>query len=170
MIDDLLLLARRDAGHRARRHQPIDMDELVMTDVRRQRPMTPAIEIDVREVSAAPVLGDGDEIGRAIRNLVSNASRHARHRVAIALVTRDDRVVLTVEDDGPGVDPELREHVFERFARADPARARPDGGTGLGLAITRELAEAHDGIVHVDESPSLGGARFTIELPAFQSD
>jgi signal transduction histidine kinase len=77
----------------------------------------------------------------------------------------EGEAVLHIDDDGPGVPADLREHVFERFARSDGARARDDGGTGLGLAIVRRVAERHGGEVTIDDAP-LGGARFTVTLPA----
>ena len=73
-------------------------------------------------------------------------------------------VVVSVEDDGPGVPAAERERVFERFRRLDEARARDAGGSGLGLAIVREVVAAHGGSVVLDSSP-LGGARFVVRLP-----
>ena len=72
-------------------------------------------------------------------------------------------MVLTIEDDGPGVDPEDRDRIFERFARLDDARTRDEGGAGLGLAVVRSIAERSGGRVTVDRS-SAGGARFTVSF------
>ncbi len=77
----------------------------------------------------------------------------------------DDRVHLLVEDDGPGIADEHHERVFDRFVRLDDARAREAGGSGLGLAISREIATAHGGEITIGTS-SLGGAKFTLLLPA----
>ena len=101
-----------------------------------------------------------------MRNLVDNATRHARSRVAISVADRGDTISLAVEDDGPGVAPSDRELIFEPFARLDHARSRADGGTGLGLAIVAEVVDALDGTVEVSTSPRLGGARFAVSLPA----
>jgi signal transduction histidine kinase len=99
-----------------------------------------------------------------VGNLADNAVRHARSTVRLSLVSDDDHVVLTVEDDGPGVPEPERERIFERFARADTARTAGDGGTGLGLAIARDLTEHHGGSLVLD--PTSGGARFVLTLPA----
>ena len=77
----------------------------------------------------------------------------------------ETQIELVVEDDGPGIPPEQRERVFERFARIDADRSRAAGGTGLGLAIVRQIAADHDGTVEIAES-DLGGARFVVRLPA----
>jgi len=74
-------------------------------------------------------------------------------------------VRLTVDDDGPGIPPDARERVFERFTRLDDGRSRHDGGTGLGLAVVRTIVTRHHGAVRADTSP-LGGARLTVTLPA----
>ena len=85
--------------------------------------------------------------------------------VVLAARSRDDRVLIRVDDDGPGIPPEERERVFERFARLDDARARDAGGSGLGLAIVRELARSRGGDVRLGESPT-GGLRAEVDLPA----
>jgi signal transduction histidine kinase len=74
-------------------------------------------------------------------------------------------VVLTVDDDGPGVAPDDRDRIFERFTRGDTGRARDDGGTGLGLALVRRVVAAHGGTIVCEDSP-LGGARFEVSLPS----
>ena len=126
------------------------------------------------EVSAPPdpdgaplsVRAEGRLFRRATRNLVLNAARHATSRVRVE-ATRDGAWVrVTVSDDGPGVPPELRDRVFEPFARTDEARSRDLGGVGLGLAIVRRILELHGGAVHVDACPALGGARFVARWPA----
>jgi signal transduction histidine kinase len=99
-----------------------------------------------------------------VRNLLDNAQRHARTRIGLALAEDDGEVVLTIDDDGPGIPPERRDEVFERFARLDEARTPGDGRTGLGLAIARDIAERHGGSIVVTEAP-IGGARFQARLP-----
>jgi signal transduction histidine kinase len=111
------------------------------------------------------VRGDRALLARVVRNLVENARRHTRTRVAVSVVTVGQDVVLTVDDDGPGVSPADRERIFERFVRLDDGRRRRDGGTGLGLSIVKRVVEQHGGVVRVADAP-LGGARFTVILPA----
>jgi signal transduction histidine kinase len=100
-----------------------------------------------------------------VRNLLDNARRHARHEVHVALGAQDGHVDLVVDDDGPGIAPEDRTRIFDRFTRLDEGRARDAGGTGLGLAMVDKIAERHGGAVHVEDAPS-GGARFAVRLPA----
>ncbi|HEX7768321.1 MAG TPA: ATP-binding protein, partial [Nitrospira sp.] len=121
-------------------------------------------------VDAQPVplvQGDAGRLTQLLINLLDNALAHTppEGRVTIRLKTIPERVVLQVEDTGSGIAPEHLPRLFERFYRADPARARESGGTGLGLAIVKEIAEAHGGTVAVESG--LGqGTRFTITLPA----
>ncbi|WP_407703905.1 ATP-binding protein [Streptomyces smaragdinus] len=98
-------------------------------------------------------------------NLLDNARRHAARTVEVSLRRDGPTAVLAVCDDGPGVPPEQRERVFERFVRLDDARSRDDGGAGLGLAICRDVVTRHGGTVTAGTS-ALGGARFEARLPA----
>lgn len=162
IVEALLLLSRLDERGRGR-VQPVDLDGLAHEELARARAL--GRSVDGAAVRAAPVEGDPRLLARACRNLVDNALRHARERVAIGSVVRDGRAMLWVDDDGAGVPVEERERVFERFVRLDEARARDDGGSGLGLAIVRQVVRAHGGDAWVTSAP-LGGARFVLELPA----
>jgi signal transduction histidine kinase len=137
----------------------------VLDEARRPR----RVPVDTKGVSAGQVRGRPDELARVVTHLLDNAARHANERVRVSLETCDgaDRPVvrLRVEDDGPGVDPEDRERIFERFVRLDAARERDRGGAGLGLAVVATVVGGCGGSVEVDDS-ELGGARFTITLPA----
>ena len=162
IVEALLLLARLDERGRGK-PQPVDLDGLALEELERTRSL--GLAVDGAAVRAAPVEGDPRLLARATRNLVDNALRHARERVALGSVVRDGRAMLWVDDDGAGVPIEDRERVFERFVRLDEGRARDDGGSGLGLAIVRQVARAHGGDAWVTGAP-LGGARFVLELPA----
>ena len=105
--------------------------------------------------------GDIDALRRVVRNLGENAARHAASRIDIALADRGDDVVLTVDDDGPGIPESERDRVLQRFVRLDEARSRDDGGSGLGLAIVDEVVRAHGGSISISRSP-LGGARIEV--------
>lgn len=164
LVDDLLLLARADEHTVALHRQPLDLDDIVLDEVTRQETTTD-LEIDATGVSAGAVDGDPDALRRLVRNLFDNAARHASRHIAVALSEREGTVHLVVEDDGPGVAPEDRHRVFERFVRLDDARARDHGGSGLGLAIVAELVTAHDGTVVIGDA-TLGGARIEVTLPA----
>ena len=112
-------------------------------------------------------IADGDPVRleQVVGNLLDNAARHAKSRIAIGLRSHDDHVILRVDDDGPGVAEEERVRIFERFVRLDEARDRGSGGPGLGLAIVAEVAAGHGGSARAIDSP-LGGARLEIRLPA----
>ncbi|WP_255566474.1 cell wall metabolism sensor histidine kinase WalK [Iamia sp. SCSIO 61187] len=164
LVDDLLVLARADEHTVASRRRPVDLDDIVLDEVR-HRQATTEVEIDATGVSAGAVDGDPDALGRVVRNLFDNAIRHAARRMTVSLAERSGTVHLVVEDDGPGVPPEDRHRVFERFVRLDDARGRDHGGSGLGLAIVAELVTAHDGAVTIGDA-TLGGARVEVTLPA----
>ena len=105
-----------------------------------------------------------------IRNLISNARRHAGPggRVAVSAIARGDRLRVRVDDDGPGVPADERDRVFDRFHRSQSSRDRASGGSGLGLGIARSLVELHGGRIWIEDSP-LGGARAAFELPGFHA-
>ena len=157
LIGDLLDLARFEAGV-ADAAATIDLGELVQSVL-----VDSAVRIRIDD--DAIVVGDPTQLAGMVRNLVENAKRHARSEVRLSVERTDDSVLLSVEDDGPGVAAADREVVFERFARLDEGRARDGGGTGLGLALVKLIAERHSGTVGVDRSSELGGASFMVELP-----
>jgi len=118
----------------------------------------------VSRVDAVRVLGDVQQLTRLVRNLISNAARHADTRVVLSLRTVGSEAVLLVEDDGPGIAEADRTRVFERFVRLEDSRSRDEGGAGLGLALVRAVVSAHGGSVMATDS-ALGGAAFEIRLP-----
>ena len=164
IIDSLLLLARWDEQPVDHRRDDVDLDDLVLDEASRVALGTPVV-IDTTGVSAGQVRGDGELLRRAVRNLLENTVRHGRTRVAVRLVELGTTVILEVDDDGPGIAAEEHERVFERFTRLDTARARASGGSGLGLAIVAEIVVRHAGTIAVSTG-DLGGARFTLTLPA----
>ena len=164
ITDQLLSLMREQQPHDAREHHPVDLDEIVLTEVRRRGPHSP-VAIDTTAVVAGQVHGRPDDLESLLDNLLSNVLRHARTAIAITVAEDQSTVELAVDDDGPGIDPIDRERVFERFTRLDEARNRDGGGAGLGLAIARAVVDAHRGSIAVETSP-LGGARFLVRLPA----
>jgi signal transduction histidine kinase len=139
----------------------VDLDELVLDDTVQQR----RVPVDTGRVSAGRVHGRREQLQRVVRNLLDNAARHATSTVAVGLVTGDETVELTVDDDGPGIPPEDRVAVFERFTRLDDGRARDAGGLGLGLSMVKSITEHHGGTVAIEDAP-IGGARVRVTLPA----
>jgi signal transduction histidine kinase len=168
LVDDLLLLARSDSGAITLERVPLHLDD-VAADAAASL-AKPAADAGVRiEVDPEPTtaLGDAARLRQLVSILVDNAIRHSPRGGTVRVVVRPAgaghaAAMLAVEDAGPGVAPEDRARVFDRFWRAPGA---PAGGTGLGLAIARWIAEHHDGTISIDRS-SGGGARFEVTLPS----
>jgi len=163
IVEDLLLLTRIDEGTLRIKHAPVDLDDLMFEEAARLRASTD-LRVDVGGVSAGRVSGDREKLERLLRNLTENAARHARTTISLALGEGDGEVVMTVDDDGEGVEGMHRARIFDRFVRLEDSRNRDSGGSGLGLAIVREIAAFHRGTVDVIDS-SLGGARFEVHFP-----
>lgn len=162
LVDDMLYLAQNDET-RTTVKERVELDDVVFDEAERAAVRT-AKRIDASGVQPFAVAADPNEIARAVRNLIENATRHATSVVRLTMEASDSMVSLIIDDDGPGIPADQREHVFERFTRLSEHRSRRDGGTGLGLAIVASIADKNGGLVAVDESPS-GGARLVISLP-----
>ena len=144
LVDDLLLLATRSELRGEVASIPVDLDDIVFAEAERLR-LQGQLAVVSREVSAARTLGDPLELQRIIRNVVDNASRHAKTAITLSLRTDGAWAYLQVGDDGPGVDLATSDRLFERFARAETARDRPSGGAGLGLAIVASVVGSMGG-------------------------
>ncbi len=164
LLDDLLTLARLDEGGVG--PAPRDVPTV---------PFLSALAADqsggaeIGELADGVLRVDPDLIAQVIRNLLSNAHRHAGAEGRVVVSARADagRLVVSVDDDGPGVPAEERERVFDRFHRLQPARERASGGSGLGLGIARAIVIQHGGRIWLEDSP-LGGTRVSFELPGFR--
>ena len=164
LVADLLLLARADTG-RVARHEPIDLSSVVAEAAGELEPVAGDHELQVDAVPGAAVMGARDELHRLVLNLMENALRHTDPGTAVeaSVKVEDGTVVLAVEDDGPGIAPELADKVFERFFRGASDRG---GSSGLGLSIVRAVADSHDGTVRLVPPLDGRGARFEVRLPA----
>jgi len=162
LVEDLLLLARVDE-HVPLTRAAVDLDDLAFEEGHRLRSAT-SKRVDTSGVNAVRVQGDADALRRMLRNVGENAVRHASSRVDVTLVERGEEVVLTIDDDGPGIPATERARVLQRFVRLDDARSRDEGGSGLGFSIVDEVVRAHGGSMSIEQSP-LGGARIVITLP-----
>jgi two-component system OmpR family sensor kinase len=162
LVADLLLLARADAG-RAAPHKPVDLAQVLVEVAAELEPVTHGHHLTVSAHDPAIVEGARDELHRLALNLIENALRHTPSgtHVHAALARVGDEVVLTVEDDGPGIPEDLRPRLFDRFVRG---RGDSGGGSGLGLSIVRAVAASHGGSVVVERPPD-GGARFVVRFP-----
>jgi signal transduction histidine kinase len=165
MVDDLLTLARIDEGAWHLRMSEVDMDEIVLFHADRLR-LVCAVEVSVRGVSAARVVGDEAQLSRMVANLADNAARYAASIVEFAVSIVAGNCELRVRDDGPGVPPDERERIFGRFVRLDESRPLEGGGAGLGLSIVKEIVSAHGGDVWVEDAGPGGGACFRARFPA----
>ena len=163
MVEDLLYLAQTDARDTPPVAAPLDLDDLVLREGRRIA-TNGRVQVSLSNVSGAHVLGDRSQLGRAVKNLLDNAERHAAGRVTVGLRELDSDAVLSVSDDGPGIPAAGAEQIFERFGRLDEARGSETGGTGLGLAIAAEIVERHGGTL-VLANPGQPGAVFELSLP-----
>ncbi len=161
LANDLLVLARARSAEQPR-YTEVELLSLAARVVGRLGHSTPAIRINVSG-DAAKVLWRTDHAERVLNNLVTNAARHARSQVEVAVLQSEPTVTITVSDDGPGFPQDFIPHAFERFATADRARTRRHSGTGLGLAIVRELVEARNGTVRA-QNKSDGGAEVQVTI------
>ncbi len=169
IVADLLTLAKIDENAIVPKMDSVDIDEIITAEVRRMR-LYEGLSVDATHVGAARIKGDSDQIFRIVRNLLENAARHASSRIAIQLGVVGTNVVLRISDDGPGIPPDMRDKIFERFHRVEEDRSRASGGSGLGLAIVASLVELHMGKIYVSDKPNeLGGAEFVVTFPADQA-
>ncbi|MEU3844682.1 HAMP domain-containing sensor histidine kinase [Streptomyces sp. NPDC028635] len=166
LVEDLLLLARLDAG-RPLRFEQTDLVPLVVDTVSDARAAgrDHVWRLELPDEPAA-VSADPARLQQVLVNLLGNARTHTPPGTTVTARVRPAGpwLCVDVEDDGPGIPRDLLPHVFERFARGDSARSRATGSTGLGLAIVRAVAAAHGGAVTVDSVP--GRTVFTVRLPA----
>lgn len=165
LVEELLLLARLDSGVELRRDD-VDVNRLLVDAVADAHAAGPdhEWELDVPE-QPITVTGDRDRLHQAVVNLLTNARVHtpAGTLVSVAAAVSDEQAIISVADNGPGIDAELLPTLFERFVRGDTSRSRAAGSTGLGLAIVRAVVDRHGGTVDVASSPA--GTRFEVRLP-----
>ncbi|MGU3645606.1 sensor histidine kinase [Microbacterium sp. C23T] len=170
LVEDLLLLARLDEGQELV-YGTVDLTRLAIDAVGDVTPTGPDHEW-VLEVGDEPVLiaGDTGRLHQVAANLLANARTHtpAGTTVTVSVSRNGKDAILRVHDDGPGIDPSLKDELFERFSRADRSRARQTGGTGLGLSIARAIVDAHGGSIRVASKP--GDTTFEVRLPARPAD
>jgi heavy metal sensor kinase len=168
LVDDLLNLARADAGNVQLQTREFYFGDLLQECCRSAQVLAArqGISVEWQSPEDVPYRGDEELLHRLIMNLLDNAIRHTPHggRVNVALETAGSQLHIRVSDTGMGIAPDALPHLFERFYRGDKARSRQDGGFGLGLAIVKWVAESHGGTVNVSSQPG-AGSTFTVILP-----
>jgi two-component system OmpR family sensor kinase len=165
LVAQLLVLARQDGAHAPRTVSPVALDALAAEVVGEQAVLAEAKNIDLGLMRVEPVgvVGDRDSLRILLSNLVDNAIRYtpAGGRVDVAVERRNDAAVLSVEDSGPGIAPEHRAQVFDRFYRVQQTGT----GSGLGLAIVQNIAERHDARVVLDTARNGHGLLVRVCFP-----
>lgn len=168
LVDDLLVVAQHNVGAFRVTVEEVDLPELVAEALVAFAPAAAEKQITlVQQVpGAGGVAGDRARLGRMLDNLVGNAIKYTQAGgvVEVSLTMADERAILRVRDNGPGIAPEAQQQIFDHFARARDADDGGLRGIGLGLAIARAIAEAHSGTIGLDSSPGTG-ATFWVELP-----
>jgi signal transduction histidine kinase len=168
LIGDVLDTSRIEAGTFSYRFTEVDVAELVRTTVAGFALHQDEVSVIAHADGVVPsVRGDRERLRQVLRNLLENAVKYSPAGEVVDVRARadDGRVVVTVEDSGPGIPGEQHGLIFERFGRANVGLGKP--GTGLGLFIARSIAEAHGGTLSVVSAPG-EGATFTLELPSRQ--
>jgi len=169
LLNDLLDLARSDAGRLTIRPRPTEPAPLIEDVVRTMRAQTERSDQTLTEKigpNLPPIEVEPDRIRQVLVNLITNAHEYAPEKASIEVSARvaDGGVEIDVTDDGPGIPPAQLEHIFERFVRGDAGLTQRVGGTGLGLAISKSLVELHGGAIAVDSEVGRGST-FRVTLP-----
>jgi signal transduction histidine kinase len=170
LLNDLLDLARSDAGRLTIRPEPTEAASLIEDAVRTMRAQIDARDQELRleiEPGLPWVEADQDRIRQVLVNLLTNANEYCPEGAGIEVKAChiDAEVEIDVTDDGPGIPEQQLEHIFERFTRGDAGETQRVGGTGLGLAISKSLIELHGGTISAESTPG-SGSTFRVRLPA----
>jgi heavy metal sensor kinase len=168
VIDDLLTLARADAGTVSIRKEVVPLADLIQ-DLYDDAVMLASrkdLKVELIDNAEVHLIGDSSRLRQLFRALISNAVQYtdAGGTIRIRATATEEHVCVNVEDSGIGIPPESCDHIFTRFYRVDQARTREKGGSGLGLAIARWIVEAHHGTISVESEVGRGSV-FTVTLP-----
>ncbi|MBN1680096.1 MAG: HAMP domain-containing protein [Anaerolineae bacterium] len=166
LVDDLLLLAKADAGRLSLEKTMVELDTLVLEVYNQARVLSDGVEVILGPVDQVQVVGDSDRLKQLLLNLVTNGLKYTPDggTVTLSLNRSDDWATINVADTGLGIPEDDLPYIFDRFYRVDKARSRVQGGTGLGLSIARWIADAHGGEIGVTSTQGKGST-FTLRLP-----
>lgn len=169
LIDEILTYAKLEEGSPKMDWEDVDLQELVSQIARETNALGKPVTVKVGNVQKG-VFAQADRryLHRVLQNLAGNATRYAESTIIISAGLEKNEAFISVEDDGQGIPEKDREKVFIPFARLDDSRTRASGGYGLGLSIVSRIAFWFNGRMSVDESPTLGGARFIMKWPKSQ--
>lgn len=169
LIDEILTYAKLEEGSPKMDWEDVDLQELVSQIVRETNALGKPVTVEVGNMQkGAFAQADRRYLHRVLQNLAGNATRYAESTIIISAGLEKNEAFISVEDDGQGIPEKDREKVFIPFARLDDSRTRASGGYGLGLSIVSRIAFWFNGRMSVDESPTLGGARFIMKWPKSQ--
>ncbi|MEY4559743.1 MAG: hypothetical protein RLZ82_758 [Actinomycetota bacterium] len=173
LVQDIIQLSRLQSADLLKTAVPIDLSSVIAEAVERNQVLAErkGIKISWDSPPGTLVLGDGEMLSMAVKNLIENAILYSDEggQVGVGLREDDGTAQISVTDTGVGIDPEHVERIFERFYRADPSRSRSTGGTGLGLAIVKHVANNHRGDIQVFSRLGFGST-FTLRLPIYVSE
>jgi len=162
LVDELLTLAKAGGAGMDTIAADVDLDDVLDAEICRLRSLSPhAVTATLTPVR---IKGDAQRLGQVVRNVLDNANRHARSRIAVEIVEGPGGVRVVIDNDGDPVPEADRERIFERFVRLDASRSRESGGSGLGLAIAAAIMGAHRGTITATVSPT-GACRFELLFP-----
>ena len=173
LVQDIIQLSRLQSADLVKTATPIDLAGVIAEAVERNQVLAErsGVKIAWENPASTIVLGDGEMLNMAVKNLIENAILYSDEGGQVGVGLREDQgtAQISVTDNGVGIEPEHVERIFERFYRADPSRSRATGGTGLGLAIVKHVAQNHRGDIQVFSKPGFGST-FTLRLPIYDSD
>jgi two-component system phosphate regulon sensor histidine kinase PhoR len=170
LVQDLLTLSRMESGDIKMQFANFDLYQLTgeIFEQLEEKAQTKTIRLkfDKYQVPKAVVYADRNRISQVMTNLIDNAIKYGNDggKVVVELESEKDQLVVSVKDDGPGIEPEHLKRIFERFYRIEKSRSKDSGGTGLGLAITKHIVEAHGSKISVTSKPGKG-TQFRFKLP-----
>ncbi|MDJ1467106.1 sensor histidine kinase [Xanthocytophaga flava] len=170
LVQDLLTLSRMESGEIKMQFSHFDLYQLT-SDIFEQLEETAIaknikLKFDKHQIPKMIAYADKNRISQVMTNLIDNAIKYGNEagKVVVEIESEKDQLVVSVRDDGPGIEPEHLKRIFERFYRVEKSRSKDSGGTGLGLAITKHIVEAHGSKITVTSKPGKG-TQFRFKLP-----